>query len=130
SVDEAAGEAYDKVAKLLGFGYPGGPWIDALARFGNPKAVPFAFSQIKTKVHLGGQAPRTKAAKTAPIALLDPHLLFSFSGIKTAVLRYVELHGLRGEAQARAARLFPARGEALQEDGVLLAGEEFGDSGQ
>ena len=109
TVDDAAGEAYDKVAKLLGFGYPGGPWIDSLAHFGNPQAVPFAFSQIKTKVHLGGKAPRTKAAKTAPIALLDPRLLFSFSGIKTAVLRYVELHGLREEAQARAARLFVPR---------------------
>jgi N6-L-threonylcarbamoyladenine synthase len=107
TVDDAAGEAYDKVAKLLGFGYPGGPWIDALARFGNPQAVPFSFSQIKTKVHLGGKAPRTKAAKTAPIAQLDPRLLFSFSGIKTAVLRYVELHGLRAEAHSRAARLFP-----------------------
>ena len=107
TVDDAAGEAYDKVAKLLGFGYPGGPWIDALARFGNPKSVPFSFAQIKTKLHLGGKPPRTKAAKTAPIAQLDPRLLFSFSGIKTAVLRYVELHGLRAEADARAARLFP-----------------------
>ncbi|MGA3343869.1 MAG: tRNA (adenosine(37)-N6)-threonylcarbamoyltransferase complex transferase subunit TsaD [Terracidiphilus sp.] len=106
TVDDAAGEAFDKVAKLLGFGYPGGPWIDALARFGNPKAVPFSFSQIKTKVHLRGKTPRTKAAKTAPIAELDPHLMFSFSGIKTAVLRYVELNNLRAEAQARAARLF------------------------
>jgi N6-L-threonylcarbamoyladenine synthase len=108
TLDDAAGEAYDKVAKLLGLGYPGGPWIDAAARFGDPKAVPFAFSQIKTKLHLAGKAPRTKAAKTAPIAQLDPRFLFSFSGIKTAVLRYVELHGLRGEAQERAARLFPS----------------------
>ena len=107
TLDDAAGEAYDKVAKLLGFGYPGGPWIDALSRFGNPKAVPFAFSQIKAKVYLAGKVPRTKAAKTAPIADLDPRFLFSFSGIKTAVLRYVELHNLRPEAQARAARLFP-----------------------
>jgi N6-L-threonylcarbamoyladenine synthase len=106
TLDDAAGEAYDKVAKLLGFGYPGGPWIDGLARFGNPRAVPFAFSQIKPKVHLGGKPPRTKAARTAPIADLDPRFLFSFSGIKTAVLRYVELHELRGEALARAARLF------------------------
>jgi N6-L-threonylcarbamoyladenine synthase len=106
TLDDAAGEAYDKVAKLLGFGYPGGPWIDALARFGNPRAVPFSFSQIKKKVHLGGKPPRTKAARTAPIADLDPRFLFSFSGIKTAVLRYVELHELRGEALARAARLF------------------------
>jgi N6-L-threonylcarbamoyladenine synthase len=112
TLDDAAGEAFDKVAKLLGFGYPGGPWIDALACFGNPKAVPFSFSQIKTKAHLAGKAPRTKAAKTAPIAKLDPRFLFSFSGIKTAVLRYVELHDLRGEAQARAARLFAPGAEA------------------
>jgi N6-L-threonylcarbamoyladenine synthase len=109
TLDDAAGEAFDKVAKLLGFGYPGGPWIDALARFGDPLAVPFSFSQIKRKVHLGGKPPRTKAARTAPIANLDPRFLFSFSGIKTAVLRYVELHNLRPDAQARAARLFPAQ---------------------
>jgi len=105
TVDDAAGEAFDKVAKLLGLGYPGGPWIDALAKFGNPHAVPFSFAQIKTKVHLAGKAPRTKAAKTAPIARLDPHFLFSFSGIKTAVLRYVELHGMRPEARARVSRV-------------------------
>ena len=107
TVDDAAGEAFDKVAKLLGLGYPGGPWIDALAKFGNPNAVPFSFAQIKTKAHLGGKPARTKAEKTAPIARLDPHFLFSFSGIKTAVLRYVELHGLRDEAKARLNRLFP-----------------------
>jgi N6-L-threonylcarbamoyladenine synthase len=112
TLDDAAGEAYDKVAKLLGFGYPGGPWIDTLSRFGNPKAVPFAFSQIKPKTHLGGKPPRTKAAKTAPIADLDPRFLFSFSGIKTAVLRYVELHNLREEAHARASRLFAPNAEA------------------
>jgi N6-L-threonylcarbamoyladenine synthase len=114
TVDDAAGEAYDKVAKLLGFGYPGGPWIDALARFGNPLAVPFAFSRIKTKLHLAGKPPRTKAAKTAPIANLDSRFLFSFSGIKTAVLRYVELHELRPDARARAARLFPPVTNAAQ----------------
>jgi len=108
TLDDAAGEAYDKVAKLLGLGYPGGPWIDALARFGDPHAVPFAFAQIKTKAHLGGKAPRTKAAKTAPITDLDPHFLFSFSGIKTAVLRYVELNRLRDEAAARVPRMLAA----------------------
>jgi N6-L-threonylcarbamoyladenine synthase len=107
TVDDAAGEAFDKVAKLLGLGYPGGPWIDALARFGDPHAVPFSFAQIKTKAHLGGKPARTKAAKTAPIGRLDPRFLFSFSGIKTAVLRYVELHELRVEARARVSRLFP-----------------------
>ena len=120
TLDDAAGEAYDKVAKLLGLGYPGGPWIDALARFGDPKAVPFTFAQIKTKAHLGGKAPRTKGAKTTPIAELDPHFLFSFSGIKTAVLRYVELHGLREEAAARVPRMLAVgrppktRDEALE----------------
>jgi N6-L-threonylcarbamoyladenine synthase len=105
TVDDAAGEAYDKVAKLLGLGYPGGPWIDALAQFGDPRAVPFSFAQIKTKAHLAGKTARTKGAKTAPIAKLDPRFMFSFSGIKTAVLRYVELHGMRAEAAARAERL-------------------------
>ena len=127
TVDDAAGEAYDKVAKLLGFGYPGGPWIDALARFGNPRAVPFAFSQIKTKIHLGGKPPRTKAAKTAPIADLDARLLFSFSGIKTAVLRYVELHGLRPDAEllaeARAKALANARPPRTKEEALALCGQ-------
>ena len=106
TLDDAAGEAFDKVAKLLGLGYPGGPWIDALARFGDSRAVPFSFAQFKAKVHLGGKAPRTKGSVTAPIAALDPHFLFSFSGIKTAVLRYVELHHLRPEAEARREALF------------------------
>jgi N6-L-threonylcarbamoyladenine synthase len=108
TLDDAAGEAYDKVAKLLGLGYPGGPWIDALAQHGNRHAVPFVFSQIKTKLHLAGKAPRTKGAKTAPIANLDPHFLFSFSGIKTAVLRYVESRNLRPEAESRREALFTA----------------------
>jgi tRNA N6-adenosine threonylcarbamoyltransferase len=86
--DDAAGEAYDKVAKLLGLGYPGGPVIDALARHGNPKAVKFGASQIK---HRNRGTP--KAEQT-------PHD-FSFSGIKTAVLRYVELEGMRDSIMAR-----------------------------
>ena len=107
TLDDAAGEAYDKVAKLLGLGYPGGPWIDSLSRFGDSEAVPFTFAQIKRKAHLSGKTPRTKAAHTAPITQLDPHFLFSFSGIKTAVLRYVELNNLRPEAAERSAALFP-----------------------
>jgi N6-L-threonylcarbamoyladenine synthase len=101
TLDDAAGEAFDKVAKLLGLGYPGGPWIDQLAQFGDARAVPFQFSQIKTKAHLEGKAPRTKGALTAPIADLDRHFLFSFSGIKTAVLRYVEVQGMRASCEAR-----------------------------
>ena len=101
TLDDAAGEAFDKVAKLLGLGYPGGPWIDHLAQFGNATAVPFGFAQIKNKAHLGGKAPRTKGASRAPIAALNRHFLFSFSGIKTAVLRYVELQGLKPSCEAR-----------------------------
>jgi N6-L-threonylcarbamoyladenine synthase len=89
TVDDAAGEAFDKVAKLLGLGYPGGPWIDALSAFGDPDVVPFTFSQIKAKAHRPGQ----RAAL--------PRFLFSFSGIKTAVLRYVELHGMRAGIETR-----------------------------
>jgi N6-L-threonylcarbamoyladenine synthase len=121
TLDDAAGEAYDKVAKLLGLGYPGGPWIDALAQFGDPRAVPFAFAQIKTKAHLAGKLPRTKAAKTAPIADLDPHFLFSFSGIKTAVLRYVELNGMRAGVDERiAAVLAGARPPKTKSEALAL----------
>lgn len=90
--DDAAGEAYDKVAKLLGLGYPGGPIIDALARHGNPQAVRFGPAQIKH-----GNRGVAKEKQTAHD--------FSFSGIKTAVLRYVELEGMRGSIDARLEKL-------------------------
>ena len=100
TVDDAAGEAYDKVAKLLGLGYPGGPWIDALAPFGNPRAVPFTFGQIKSR------PPREGVTnKKAPAPTAGPHFDFSFSGIKTAVLRYVETHAMRDSIAARRAAL-------------------------
>jgi len=73
--DDAAGEAYDKVAKLLGLGYPGGPIIDKLAREGNDRAVDFPVTRM---THRDRNAPN-----------LPGRLDFSFSGIKTAVLRYV-----------------------------------------
>jgi N6-L-threonylcarbamoyladenine synthase len=69
TIDDAAGEAYDKVARLLGLSYPGGPVIDRLAADGDPGAVRF---------------PR---GLTGP---QDPAFDFSFSGLKTAVARYVE----------------------------------------
>ncbi|HWZ01890.1 MAG TPA: tRNA (adenosine(37)-N6)-threonylcarbamoyltransferase complex transferase subunit TsaD [Edaphobacter sp.] len=102
TVDDAAGEAYDKVAKLLGLGYPGGPWIDALAPHGNPRAVPFTFSEIKPRVHRDGSVPTNKKA---PPRSEGPHFDFSFSGIKTAVLRYVETHHLRAAIEARRAAI-------------------------
>lgn len=69
--DDAAGEAFDKVAKMLGLGYPGGPIVDKLASKGNPGAIRF---------------PRTY--------LEENSYDFSFSGIKTAVLYYLRDHGL------------------------------------
>ena len=100
TVDDAAGEAFDKVAKLLGLPYPGGPWMDALATHGNPAAVPFRFAQIKTKSH-GRTAPKLVDAA------VEEHRRFdvSFSGIKTAVRRYTELHGMRERIAARAAAM-------------------------
>jgi N6-L-threonylcarbamoyladenine synthase len=71
TVDDAAGEAYDKVARLLGLGYPGGRVLDDLARTGDPAAIAFP---------RGMTGPR------------DAPYGFSFSGLKTAVARYVEAH--------------------------------------
>jgi N6-L-threonylcarbamoyladenine synthase len=73
--DDAAGEAYDKVAKLLGLGYPGGPIIDRLARSGDDRAVALPTTRL---THADRNAPQLKG-----------DLDFSFSGLKTAVLRYV-----------------------------------------
>jgi N6-L-threonylcarbamoyladenine synthase len=72
--DDAAGEAFDKVAKMLGLGYPGGPAIDSLAKQGNASAIKF---------------PRTY--------LEDGSYDFSFSGIKTSVLYYLRNNGLTAE---------------------------------
>jgi N6-L-threonylcarbamoyladenine synthase len=102
TLDDAAGEAFDKVAKLLGLPYPGGPWIDALAAHGNPTAVPFTFAQIKAKA-TGNTAPKLSRENLAH----DDTTRFdlSFSGIKTAVRRYVELHHLKPSIEARSAAL-------------------------
>lgn len=78
TVDDAAGEAYDKVARAIGLGYPGGPKIDKLAKEGNPKAIQF---------------PRAK---------LDQPLNFSFSGLKSAVLNYLNQAEMKQEAINRA----------------------------
>ena len=68
TIDDAAGEAFDKVARFLGLGYPGGPAIDRLAMEGDPTAIRF------------------------PRAMLDDGYDFSFSGLKTAVVNYVRKH--------------------------------------
>jgi N6-L-threonylcarbamoyladenine synthase len=77
--DDAAGEAFDKVAKLLGLGYPGGPVIDKLAAKGDPKAVAFPMPMASRKT-----------------------LEFSFSGLKTALARYVQTQGVPDDEQALA----------------------------
>jgi N6-L-threonylcarbamoyladenine synthase len=76
TVDDAAGEAFDKVARLLGLGFPGGPLIDRCAREGDPSAIRF---------------PR------ALTGAADPPFAFSFSGLKTAVARWVEARQRAGE---------------------------------
>ena len=103
TVDDAAGEAFDKVAKLLGLPYPGGPWMDALAAHGgNPEAVPFRFAQIKRKTH-GRTAPKLVGIPSDTAE--DRRFDVSFSGIKTAVRRYTELHGMRERIGAREAAM-------------------------
>jgi len=90
--DDAAGEAFDKVAKLLGLGYPGGPIIDKLFAHGNPEAVNFPPSQLKHRDRNDQNAARTYDG---------PRFDFSYSGIKTAVLRYVETHNMQASIAER-----------------------------
>jgi N6-L-threonylcarbamoyladenine synthase len=120
TVDDAAGEAYDKVAKLLGLAYPGGPWIDALSTHGNPRAVEFHFAKIKPRRVVAGvedkQIPPLRCGMTNKMrcGMTDKvrHGMtnqvadgltfdFSFSGIKTAVLRYTQTHAMADSIQAR-----------------------------
>ena len=88
TVDDAAGEAFDKVARLLGLPYPGGPAIDRAARDGDPRAIAF---------------PRPLTGPS------DPPWTFSFSGLKTAVARWVEAHDGHA-ARARRRGVVPGGG--------------------
>ncbi|MGE3507696.1 MAG: tRNA (adenosine(37)-N6)-threonylcarbamoyltransferase complex transferase subunit TsaD [Vicinamibacterales bacterium] len=81
--DDAAGEAYDKVAKLLGLGYPGGPIVDRLARGRNDRAISLPTTRL---THPDRNAPALKG-----------DLDFSFSGLKTAVLRHVRARQAEGQ---------------------------------
>ena len=84
--DDAAGEAFDKVAKLLGLGYPGGPIVDQQAKSGNDRAYALPVSRMT-------HPDRNQPVSTAPPGLLPPsvdrNVDFSFSGLKTAVMRLV-----------------------------------------
>jgi tRNA N6-adenosine threonylcarbamoyltransferase len=105
--DDAAGEAYDKVAKLLGLGYPGGPVIDRLASRGNEHAWEFPVARL---THADRNAPRATGE-----GLLPPDVArrvdFSFSGLKTAVLRLVRERV--GSAPGRTAAAMDAAGASL-----------------
>jgi N6-L-threonylcarbamoyladenine synthase len=97
--DDAAGEAFDKVAKLVGLGYPGGPIIDNLAAHGDPKAINFPPAQIK---HRDRRAQnRDNQTKDSDVTPSAPRFDFSYSGIKTAVLRHVEANGMAAAIDAR-----------------------------
>jgi N6-L-threonylcarbamoyladenine synthase len=114
--DDAAGEAFDKVAKLLGLGYPGGPIIDRLAQHGDPQAVKFQTSQIK---HPDRRDHKLGERKQPPSKDDGPHFDFSYSGIKTAVLRYVETQNLKPAIEACRAAL-AGIGEPTVEDYLRL----------
>lgn len=101
TVDDAAGEAYDKVARLLGLGYPGGRVLDELARTGDPDAIVFP---------RGMTGPR------------DARYSFSFSGLKTAVARYVEQHPEAPQADV-AAGFQEAVADVLTKKAVRAADE-------
>ena len=108
--DDAAGEAFDKVAKLLALGYPGGPVIDRLSPHGDPTAVKFPAAQIKHRDRRGRNDNR----------LVDPHddrprFDFSYSGIKTAILRFVETHQMQASIESRRQALAAIKKPTLQD---------------
>ena len=95
SIDDAAGEAFDKIARFMGLGFPGGPAIDRLARDGDPKAITFPRAMLR-----------------------DPSLDVSMSGLKTAVIRWIRERDARGET-IEAADLAASFQEAIVD--VLVA---------
>lgn len=100
--DDAAGEAFDKVARAIGLGYPGGPKIDKLSKEGNPEAIVFPRAKI-------GDCPYD----------------FSFSGVKSAVLNYINQAQMKGEEVNRAdlaASFQKAVVDVLVEHTMLAAG--------
>src|SRR4026209_3010263 len=115
--DDAAGEAYDKVAKLLGLGYPGGPAIDRVARTGNDRAYDFPAARL---THADRNAPRATADGVLP-ADVARRIDFSFSGLKTAVLRLVRGRtGINPDIRAMKAA-------ASDEAGAMLSAAEVAD---
>lgn len=103
--DDAAGEAYDKVARSIGLGYPGGPKIDKLSKEGNPDAIPF---------------PRAKVA--------DAPYDFSFSGLKSAVLNYLNSARMQNQeiCEADVAASFQKAVVDVLVDRTMLAAKDYG----
>lgn len=103
--DDAAGEAFDKVARAIGLGYPGGPKIDALSREGNPDAIPFPRASVE-----------------------DSPYDFSFSGVKSAVLNYINGCKMKDEAYSEAdiAASFQKAVVDVLVSHTMLAAENFG----
>ena len=102
--DDAAGEAFDKVARAIGLGYPGGPKIDKLSREGNPQAIAFPRAHIE-------EAPYD----------------FSFSGLKSAVLNYLNKCRMTGDpiVEADVAASFQQAVVDVLVDNALRAAEDF-----
>jgi N6-L-threonylcarbamoyladenine synthase len=120
--DDAAGEAYDKVAKLLGLGYPGGPAIDRVARTGNDRAYDFPASRL---THADRNAPRPTADGILPLEIAR-RIDFSFSGLKTAVLRLVrERTGTNPDVRALKAAASDAAGATLPASDVADIAASF-----
>ncbi len=105
--DDAAGEAFDKGAKLLGLGYPGGALIDRLAREGDPAAIRFP------RARLGLPAGQPRGPHEAPLRGVGEPLDFSFSGLKTALRRWVERAGVPPAGSPALADLVASFQEAI-----------------
>jgi N6-L-threonylcarbamoyladenine synthase len=117
--DDAAGEAYDKVAKLLGLGYPGGPVVDRRARLGDDRAVALPVTRLTHPDRAHG--PRTGVPGIFAKALAF-RTDFSFSGLKTAVMRHVRA---RQRMLAGDAGIDPA--DERRESGPVLPNQEVND---
>ena len=120
--DDAAGEAYDKVASLLGLSYPGGPVIDRLARSANDRAVDFPYARM---THDDRNAP-PEAARPAGLAATRRlrQLEFSFSGLKTAVKRHVQRR--QAEEEGRDVQPRPGAPDSLPASGAPNSSTDAG----
>ena len=118
--DDAAGEAFDKVARAIGLGYPGGPKIDKAAKEGNPEALAFP----RTHITQAGRGTLTYARGSQETGPYD----FSFSGLKSAVLNYLNKCQMTGEtwSQADVAASFQAAVVDTLVGNAMRAAEDYG----